>query len=87
MPKGHCENFFRFKVNRLIENDSCKGNEEIETLYFKEQKDLTTKLGIPKSTVYIMIRYGDEHKIKKWKNYFISKCREPAFQSIPIEYY
>ena len=84
--RGKCENHYRFKVERLIESDENQGVEGTEILFFKQQDDLTLKLGIPKSTIYVMIKYGDNHKILKWKNYFIKKCREPAFQKIAIEY-
>lgn len=85
--RGKCESFYRFKVDRIIDYPEKNGQEETETLYFKQQKDLTEKLGIPKSTVYQMIKYGDNHNVSKWKNYFISKCREPAFQRVEVEYY
>jgi hypothetical protein len=85
--RGKCESYYRFKVDRIIDFPENEGNEQTETLYFKQQDELTKKLGIPKSTIYLMIKLGDEHGISKWKNYFISKCREPAFQRIPVEYY
>tara|TARA_R100000654_G_scaffold32892_2_gene57917 strand:- start:5434 stop:5697 length:264 start_codon:yes stop_codon:yes gene_type:complete len=84
--RGRCENFYRFRVERLIENEDSQGAEDVEVSYFKEQKDLTAKFGIPKSTIYLIIRYGDSHGINKWKNFFICKCREPAFENIPVEY-
>ena len=84
--RGHCENWYRFKVERVIEKDGEEGEEKIEITYFKEQKDLTQKFGIPKASVYLMIRYGDDHKMSKWKNFFISKCREPAYQKVQLEY-
>ncbi len=84
--RGHCENWYRFKVERIIQVEGAEGSENIEVTYFKEQKDLTAKYGIPKSTIYIMIKYGDDHKINKWKNFIISKCREPAFEKVTIEY-
>ncbi len=84
--RGKCETYYRFKVDRVIDFPENK-DKEIETLYFKQQNDLTAKLGIPKSTIYLMIKLGDEHGISKWKNYFISKCREPAYQRVPVEYY
>jgi hypothetical protein len=84
--KGKCESHYRFKVERLIEDMVIQGEEQIETLYFKQQVDLTEKLGIPKSTIYLMLKYGDNHKVSKWKNYYIKKCREPAFQKVEIEY-
>jgi hypothetical protein len=84
--KGKCESHYRFKVERLIEDMVIQGEEQIETLYFKQQVDLTKKLGIPKSTIYLMLKYGDNHKVSKWKNYYIKKCREPAFQKVEIEY-
>ena len=84
--KGKCESHYRFKVERLIEDMLIQGAESIETLYFKQQVDLTEKLGIPKSTIYLMLKYGDNHKVSKWKNYYIKKCREPAYQKVEIEY-
>jgi hypothetical protein len=84
--KGKCESHYRFKVERLIEDMVIQGEEQIETLYFKQQVDLTEKLGIPKSTIYLMLKYGDNHRVSKWKNYYIKKCREPAFQKVEIEY-
>lgn len=84
--RGHCENYYRFRVERVIENEDNEGAEDVEVSYFKEQKDLTEKYGIPKSTIYLIIRYGDTHGINKWKNFFISKCREPAFQNVAVEY-
>lgn len=84
--KGKCESHYRFKVERLIEDMVIQGEEHIETLYFKQQVDLTKKLGIPKSTIYLMLKYGDNHRVSKWKNYYIKKCREPAFQKVEIEY-
>ncbi len=84
--RGKCESYYRFKVERLIDYPENQGQEETETLYFKQQQDLTAKLGIPKSTIYLMIKYGLAHDVSKWKNYFISKCREPAFQKIAVEY-
>ena len=84
--RGKCENFYRFKVERLIEKEDNEGIEDVEVSYFKEQKDLTEKFGIPKSTIYVMIRYGDNHCINKWKNFFICKCREPAFQKVEVQY-
>ena len=84
--RGKCENFYRFKVERLIEKEDNEGIEDVEVSYFKEQKDLTEKFGIPKSTIYVMIRYGDNHGINKWKNFFICKCREPAFQKVEVQY-
>jgi len=85
--RGKCESYYRFKVERLIDYPEDKeGQEETETLYFKQQSDLTEKLGIPKSTIYVMIKYGLAHDISKWKNYFISKCKEPAFQKVAVEY-
>tara|TARA_R100000734_G_scaffold7827_1_gene6248 strand:- start:406 stop:666 length:261 start_codon:yes stop_codon:yes gene_type:complete len=85
--RGKCESFYRFKVDRIIDYPENIGQEKTETLYFKQQKDLTDALGIPKSTIYVMIKYGDNHNVSKWKNYFISKCREPAFQRVEVEYY
>tara|TARA_R110001592_G_scaffold25926_2_gene97866 strand:+ start:809 stop:1072 length:264 start_codon:yes stop_codon:yes gene_type:complete len=85
--RGKCESYYRFKVERLVDYPEEKeGVEEIETFYFKQQSDLTLKLGIPKSTIYIMIKHGLQHDITKWKNYFITKCKEPAFQKIAVEY-
>tara|TARA_R110000868_G_scaffold367158_1_gene630124 strand:- start:520 stop:783 length:264 start_codon:yes stop_codon:yes gene_type:complete len=84
--KGKCESHYRFKVERLIEDMLVEGSESIETLYFKQQVDLTEKLGIPKSTIYLMLKYGDNHRVSKWKNYYIKKCREPAYQKVEIEY-
>ena len=85
--RGKCESYYRFKVDRVIDFPENHGEEQTETLYFKQQSDLTKTLGIPKSTIYLMIKLGDEHKISKWKNYFISKCKEPAYQRVPVEYY
>ena len=85
--RGKCESYYRFKVDRIIDYPEKNGDESTETLYFKQQKDLTEKLGIPKSTIYLIIKQGDNHNISKWKNYFISKCREPAFQKVAIEYF
>lgn len=84
--RGKCESYYRFCVERLIEDITCEGSEKIETLFFKQQADLTNKLGIPKSTVYLMLKYGDNHKVSKWKNYYIKKCKEPAYQKVEIEY-
>tara|TARA_R110000803_G_scaffold110172_6_gene178569 strand:- start:2267 stop:2530 length:264 start_codon:yes stop_codon:yes gene_type:complete len=84
--KGKSESHYRFKVERLIEDMVVQGSEPIETLYFKQQIDLTAKLGIPKSTVYLMLKYGDNHRVSKWKNYYIKKCREPVYQKVEIEY-
>jgi len=83
--RGKCENYFRFKVEKILNYDE-NNNDNIttQTLYFKQQSDLTKTLGIPKSTIYVMIKYGDKHNIKKWDNIFISKCREDAFQKIPV---
>ena len=80
--KGKCESHYRFKVERLIEDMVVQGEEHIETLYFKQQVDLTEKLGIPKSTIYLMLKYGDNHRVSKWKNYYIKKCREPEYQKV-----
>jgi hypothetical protein len=85
--RGKCESYYRFKVERLIDYPEPKDDIKTEILFFKQQADLTRVLGIPKSTVYQMIKYGDNHSVDKWKNYFISKCKEPAFQRVPIEYY
>ena len=85
--RGKCESYYRFQVERLIENIEEEGTEKIETLFFKQQIDLTNKLGIPKSTIYLMLKYGDTHKVSKWKNYYIKKCKEPAYQKVEIEYF
>ncbi len=83
--RGRCENYYRFKCERVIQEENSSGMERIEVNYFKEQKDLTSKYGIPKSTIYLMIKEGDKHSLRKWKNFVITKCKEPVFALIELD--
>ena len=83
--RGRCENYYRFKCERVIQDENSSGMERIEVYYFKEQKELTLKYGIPKSSIYLMIKEGDDHSLRKWKNFVISKCKESVFSRVEID--
>ena len=86
MGTGHSETHYRYRVVRLKEYDETVNNESIEVLYFKEAKDIQNELGISKCSIFNIIKGGDNHVVKKFKNYFITKCREPVYSKLLIEY-
>ena len=86
MPTGRCEKYYRWKVENLNEDTN-----ELITTYYREAKEIASKLNIPRCTIYNIINKGDtlNHKVKKHETMFITKIKDnskPAFQRVMLDY-
>ncbi len=70
------KNIFKFKAVIKDEND----NET--TKYFKNTKEITQQLNIPRSSIFCMIN-PNKRNIEKYRNVTITKCSEAVYLKVP----
>lgn len=68
------KNIYKYKA--VVKDD----NDETQTYYFKNTKEITEKLKIPRSSIFVMIK--PDKTIEKFRNIKIEKCNEPAFLKV-----
>ena len=86
MPTGKVESYYRWKVENLDEDKN-----ELIIEYYREAKEISRILNIPRCTIYNIINKGDtlNHKVKKHETLFITKIKDnskPAFTRVMLEY-
>jgi hypothetical protein len=69
------KNVYKFKA--VIKDD----NDNETTKYFKNTKEITQQLNIPRSSIFCMIN-PDKRNIEKYRHIKIERCSEPVFITV-----
>ena len=52
-----------------------------ETKYFFNSKQITENLGIPRSSIFMML-HPEKRNIEKFRHIKLERCKEPAYQMV-----